>query len=197
LAKEIIQATTEAAGIIPVSIKTRIGFDQIITEEWVEFLLRQNIQALTVHGRTAKEKSRAPAHWNEIRKVVGVRDRLGAKTVIIGNGDVRDRNQAVDLVHTYGVDGVMIGRGIFHNLWAFSEVDASHLRSPKTVLKLLLKHLQLFEKEWGSTKPFHILKKYFKIYVQGFVGAVELREKLMQTNSCKEVEKIISYVSKM
>lgn len=196
LATEIIQATKEGAGSkIPLSIKTRTGLDKAITQEWVTFLLKHRIDALTVHGRTAKVLSDVPADWDEIGKAVGVRDKLGVKTLIIGNGDVRDRIHALEFAHQYRVDGVMIGRGIFHNLWAFSNssVSQSQVRPDvKLRMKLLLLHCQLFKKTWKDKKPFHVLKKYFKIYLSGFAGAKDLRIQLMKTNTVAEVKTTLS-----
>src|SRR3989344_5899284 len=114
LAAQIIAATKKGAGDLPVSVKTRIGFSEIQTEEWCGFLLKQDIAVLTVHGRTVKEMSKVPAHWDEIGKVVKLRDKMGLKTLIIGNGDVENREDGLKKVQEYGVDGIMIGRGIFH-----------------------------------------------------------------------------------
>ena len=120
LAKEIIDAVKRGVGKLPVSVKTRIGLDKIVTEDWCGFLLEQKIDALTMHGRTAKEKSDVPAHWEEIAKVVSLRDKSKSKTIIIGNGDIRSAQEAVLSAQKYGVDGVMIGRGVFENIACFS-----------------------------------------------------------------------------
>lgn len=192
LASEIIHAAKEGARQLPVSIKTRIGFNTIVTEEWVEFLLGHGLEALTIHGRTAKEMSAVPAHWDEIAKAVLVRNRLKLGTLIIGNGDVRDSMDALEKVSDNEVDGVMIGRGILKNIWAFSSRShESDLTSRKTMLHLVYSHCVLFDKEWRGKKPFQVLKKYFKIYIHGFPGAQELRERLMRTNSLAEVKQEI------
>lgn len=119
LAKEIIQAVKEGSGGLPVSLKTRIGLDKIQTEDWCGWLLSQNLDALTVHGRTAKEKSDVPARWEEIGKVVSIRNQSKSKTVVIGNGDVKDAEDARLMAQEFGVDGVMIGRGVFENIYCF------------------------------------------------------------------------------
>jgi nifR3 family TIM-barrel protein len=191
LAKEIIAATKKGAGKLPVSVKTRIGFNSIKTEEWAEFLLKQGIQALTIHGRTAKQKSNGLADWNEIHKVVEIRDRLGVDTVIIGNGDVKDFCDGVERAEKYGVDGIMIGRGIFGNLWSFSK-NQNIGKSEAEMLSLLLDHARSFENEWGRAKNFLILRRFFKIYVSSFANAAKIREQLMQTQSLKDVEEIVS-----
>lgn len=202
LAKEIIAATKEGAlrqaqgKLLPVSVKTRIGYKKIVTEEWIEFLLKQDIAALTIHGRTARELSKVPARWDEIGKAVTVRNRLHSSTLIIGNGDVKSQEEGREKCKTYGVDGVMIGRGIFDNLWLFDRSDKNLAAQGRALsvgerLSLLLTHVRLFDKTWGKSKNFDILKRFFKIYVSDFDGAKELRVKLMETHTASEVEKIV------
>jgi tRNA-dihydrouridine synthase len=186
---DIIAATKEGAPNLPVSVKTRIGLRTIITEEWASFLLQQDITALTMHGRTVKEMSKVPAHWDEIAKVVQLRDQLAVKTVIIGNGDVRDRAHGDQLVAETGVDGIMIGRGIFHDIFAFAQNP--HRPTPQERITVLRRHLDLYE-QWGSTKPFHVLKKFFKVYVAEWPGAAELRAQLMDATSVDEIRTVLA-----
>lgn len=190
LAKEIIQATKEGAGDLPVSVKTRIGFKKIQTEEWIGFLLQQNLPLITVHGRTAAEMSKVSAHWDEIRKAVDLRNKMDKKTLIFGNGDVISLQDAQEKVAAYHVDGVMIGRGVFHNPWLFAGIDPV-TQTIKQRLALLDQHVSLFEKTWGNTKSFQILKKYFKIYLSDFEGASEMRQKFMETNSYDEAKELV------
>lgn len=185
LVAEIIKAAKDGAGGLPVSVKTRIGVKRIQTEDWFSFLLNQNLDAITVHGRTASEMSKVPAHWDEIAKAVKLRNELSPKTIIIGNGDVKSCVDATVRAQEYGVDGVMIGRGIFADPAAFSKAPLTLL--PQDRLNLLLKHTNLFVKTWGKTKNFAIMKKFFKIYCSGFDDATKLREKLMRTKSLEEV----------
>ncbi len=190
LAKEIILAAKEGVGgKIPVSVKTRIGFKTIITEEWISFLLSSGIDALTVHGRTVAEMSKVPAHWDEIGKAVDIRNRMNVKTVIIGNGDVVDVADGIRKVNEYGVDGVMIGRGIFENPWAFDR--SGHNPTIHELLMLMKKHIELFEKTWGKEKSFVILRKFFKIYIKGFDGASEYRARVMTARSSSDVYPVI------
>lgn len=191
LAAEIIAAAKDgAAGRIPVSVKTRIGFKKIDTESWISFLLQQGLAALTVHGRTQKEMSAVPAHWDEIAKAVQIRDALAPQTVILGNGDVRDRAHGEMLIAESGVDGVMIGRGVFADIFAFQKTKQPH--TPQEHLALLAQHIQLHHAYWGDAKPYDPLKKYFKIYVRDYAGAAELRSQLMQTASHEEALHIIA-----
>lgn len=218
LAGKIIQATKKGAGGLPVSVKTRIGIREIVTVDWITFLLNQDLAALTVHGRTAKEMSKVPAHWEEIGKVVKIKNDLGLKTLIIGNGDVENKRSGMEYADKYGVDGVMIGRGIFHDIFAFTDnplswrvargdLIGSNNREILSVedflqnddagifqkderLSLLLYHVNLFEKTWGNTKNYDILKKFYKIYINGFPGASKLRDKFMKTKSYQEAKNL-------
>jgi tRNA-dihydrouridine synthase len=212
LVREIIEATKAGvAGQIPVSVKIRTGLKRVETEEWVEWLLTSGIEALTVHGRTAKEMSKVPCDWNEIGKAVQVRDSMKVETVVIGNGDVMSLGEAEEKVKGYGVDGVMIGRGVFHDPWLFASDlrgDSGHAPPSgqpsragnyfvRERLEALLYHVRLWYAVWdGETKGerykrFDRLKRFFKIYVQGFPGAVELRGRLMETSNREEVEAVV------
>jgi tRNA-dihydrouridine synthase len=203
-AKEIILIAKEAAGDMPVSIKTRIGFNHIQTEEWIGFLLTMGLDAITIHGRTRKEMSKVPAHWYEIGKAVKMRNEMvkaggksAKKTLIIGNGDIKNREHGIEMAKKYGVDGIMIGRGIFHNLLAFKDAGTDGLSTDfsalpiKKRLKYALDHLKLFDKTWDDAKNYEDMKKFFKMYIIGFEGANDLRVKLMGTRKNEEAQKIL------
>ncbi len=193
LAKEVIIATQKGAnGKIPVSVKTRIGFNTIDTEAWIGFLLEQNLDAIIVHGRTKKEMSKVPAHWDEIAKAVKLRDKLSPDTIIVGNGDVMSVEQGRKLAKESGVDGIMIGRGIFHNFFVFDEAKTN--RDLQTMLPILREHTILHKKTWANEK-FEPLKKFVKMYINGFAGASELRATMMQTKSHDELLAIIDKTS--
>lgn len=190
LAKEIILATREGADGLPISIKTRIGIKNIQTKEWATFLLKQNLDCLIIHARTVKEMSDSPTHWGEIKKVVKLRDSMKLKTLIIGNGDIKNREDAMEKYKKYKLDGIMIGRGIFNNLWIYNKnVNPSKI-SYQEKLKLLIKHIKLFDKTWGSasrrTKNFSIMKKFYKIYISGTPDASMIRNKLMEFKTAAE-----------
>jgi tRNA-dihydrouridine synthase len=188
-AAEIIKATKAGAGELPVSVKTRIGLDKIITEAWFSFLLQQDLAAITVHGRTVREMSRVPAHWDEIAKVVTLRNELAPNTLIIGNGDVANRADGLRRVGESGVDGVMIGRGIFHDIFAFDSEPSVH--SSEEMITILLDHLNRYEAD-GQRRSFQTLKKFFKLYINGWYGAAELRARLMETSTPAEVRDILA-----
>lgn len=182
----IIAAVKKAAGPLSVSVKTRLGIREIQTEEWIGFLLSQGLDALTIHGRTVAELSEVPAHWDEIGKVVDMRNKLGSPTLIIGNGDVLSYKEAQQKHVEYGVDGVMIGRGVFKNLYVFDGEKDFTTFSRKDKLEHLLRHVSLFHETWGATKHFAIMKKFYKIYVSGFDEASELRMQLMTLTNAQE-----------
>lgn len=189
-AENIIKAVQEgSAGKLPVSVKTRIGINTIITEEWASFLLRQGLAALTIHGRTAREMSKVPAHWDEIDKVVKLRDELAPETKIIGNGDVLSREQGLELAKQWGVDGIMIGRGIFQNIHVFETEPKEH--SAEELIDILVYHLELHERIWAGQKHFEPLKKFFKIYVNGFANASAMRAELMNCKGYTEAHGVI------
>lgn len=191
-AADIIRAARDGAKGLPISVKTRLGY-KMISDSWIPFLLEQKLDAITIHGRTAAELSKTPAHWDEIAKAVRLPH---GDTIILGNGDVENYQDAVAKCEMYGVDGVMIGRGIFHNLWAFSKTGESHMDHPKELFRIMREHVELFEKTWGATKNFAVLKKFFKIYVQGFPNAGNVRVKLMEAANRNEVESILDAYDK-
>lgn len=191
LAKELVLAAKEGAGDLPVSVKTRLGFRKIETEEWSEFLLGLEPAVLTIHGRTAKEMSDYPAKWDEIGKVVKVRDRLGSSTLILGNGDIESLDEIHEKTARYGVDGVMIGRGIFHNIFLFNPERVEGGFTPSDRVRLLEKHIALYRRTWGAGRNFEIMKKFVKVYVSGFPGAAHLRNRLMESVSYEAMDLLL------
>ena len=185
LAKEIIKETIRGAGPLPVSVKTRLGFNKI-DHDWIKNLLDTEIVALSIHARTRKEMSKVPAHWDELGKIAEIAK--GSGKLIIGNGDVKNMADVRKKSEEYGLDGVMVGRGIFENPWFFSGQEVNEL---KERIKLLLKHLDNFEKLWlnppAGGKNFDVMKRFFKIYINGWLGAKELRTELMNAKSINEV----------
>ncbi len=195
LAKEIIHATKEGVGgRIPVSVKTRIGFSKISTEEWISTVLSCGIQALTVHGRTAAEMSKVPCHWDEIARAVQLRNSVSPETVILGNGDVQNYHDGLAKIAHSGVDGVMIGRGIFEDMWAFEKKSPKPTHTPIEYMRIMKRHVEMYEEVWGKRKHYPILKKFFKIYVRGFDGASDWRAKCMETREPGEVYPVIEEI---
>lgn len=190
VAAELIEAAK--AGGLPVSVKTRLGFtDTAEMEKWISHLLKQDIANLSVHMRTRKEMSKVAAHWELIPRIVELRDEIAPQTLITINGDILDRQMGLELAEKYGVDGLMIGRGIFKNPYAFEKEPQEH--SPKELIGLLRLQLDLQDK-YAEQVPRSIvgLHRFFKIYVKGFPGANDLRVSLMNTKSTAEVREILA-----
>jgi nifR3 family TIM-barrel protein len=194
LAKEIIRAAKEGGGGLPVSVKTRIGYNKNEIETWIRALLEEDLAALTVHLRTRKEMSSVPAHWEFMKRIVEIRDEMGKETLIIGNGDALDLEDAKKKINETGCDGVMLGRAIFGNPWLFS----GKIPTLEEKLRVMVEHTKLFEKVLGPHKNFAIMKKHYKAYVNGFDGAKELRMKLMEAQNAAEIEAITNdFLSKI
>ncbi len=189
LVQKIILAARKGAPSIPLSIKTRLDRNSEKTTDWLKFLLTQDIQLLTLHARDAKSMSKIPANWEQIGNLVELRNKINKNILIIGNGDVTSYEEVLQKTNQYGVDGVMIGRGVFHNPWVFEQKLKEH--SVHERLEILLEHTSHFTKTWGKTRNFETMKKFFKIYVKNFPGADELRQNLMQTKNYEDVETIV------
>ncbi len=209
VAVAVIAATKRGAGTVPVSVKTRVGYNAVQIKEWISLILQQDIAALTVHARTRKDLSKVPANWEYLKEVVALRDKLAPHTVVIGNGDVISLADGKAKAAQSGVDGVMVGRALFGNPWFFDESRAMTATLPKKQPKLLrffsrffetkrsapqsavnpitiqerletmVQHTKLFDELLGDIKSFSIMKKHYKAYCTGFAGAKELRMRLM------------------
>ncbi|HWT55871.1 MAG TPA: tRNA-dihydrouridine synthase [Candidatus Microsaccharimonas sp.] len=193
LAEQIIEAAREGlAGRLPLSVKTRIGFSDV-DMTWFEFLLGKELDMLTVHGRTRKEMSKVPAHWDVIKEVRELRDQLAPSTLIVGNGDAIDHAHGLELAEQGGLDGIMIGRGIFQDPYAFAPESPWENIPREDRITLYTKHVKLFANTWqAGERPVHTLNKFCKIYINGFDGAKELREHLMAALSTDELLEILA-----
>ncbi|HET7060285.1 MAG TPA: tRNA-dihydrouridine synthase [Candidatus Saccharimonadales bacterium] len=192
LTAEIIAATREGlASKLPLSVKTRIGFNEV-DMTWLEFLLRQKLDMLSIHGRTRKQMSKVPADWEVIGQSCQLRDRLAPETLIVGNGDVRNRQHGLELAGKYGLDGIMIGRGVFEDPFAFA-ADSPWPKMPAAErVALYKKHVELFAETWQNReRPIATLNKFCKIYINGFPNAKEMREKLMQATELRELTQLL------
>jgi len=191
LAAAVIAATKDGAAGLPVSVKTRIGFMDEQIEEWLSFLLKEELAALTVHLRTVKEMSLVPAHWELMPKIVTLRDTLAPTTILIGNGDIQSLSEVLEKFETYHCEGFMIGRGVFHNPWIFNpKVDIEKV-TVRQRIELYLEHVRLFEKSWEH-RNFALLKKFCKTYINNFDGAGELREKIMRTDTLSDLTAVLA-----
>lgn len=195
LTTRMIAAAGESG--LPISVKTRLGYTKVDEyRAWIEFLLKQSLAALTVHLRTKKEMSKVAAHWEIMPDIVAMRNKLAPATLIIGNGDVMDRAHGLELVKQTGIDGIMIGRGVFHNPFTFEKTPRPH--SKKELLDLLHLHLDLFDQQQATgteQRPFETLKRFFKIYLREFAGASEMRVALMFAKNTDEARLLLENYS--
>ena len=190
-AAAMIAATKEGAGALPVSVKTRLGFTET-DFSWHQFLLEQEIALLSVHGRTTKEMSKVPARWSEIGEIKKMALKIAPQTKIIGNGDILSRDQALRLCKKYDWDGAMLGRAIFADPYLFAERSPWAEQSPKQKIELYIKHLRLFEESYpNQERAYDPLKKFMKVYLNGFPQASFLRQKVAETKNCRQSRQIL------
>lgn len=187
LAHQLITAAQAGAGSENVSIKTRIGTREY-DETWVRFLLEHKPPMLTMHFRTVKELSKVPAHWELAPKLIALRDEISPDTLIVGNGDIESREQGEELATQHGLDGIMVGRGIFKDPFLFAKQSPWDEMSARERKNLYAKHIKLFRDQWEGKKNPALLKKFAKVYISDFDGAKELRDRLMHTNSIEELQ---------
>lgn len=192
LAIKIIKAVKRGANNLPISVKTRIGYNRNEIKKWIPLILKENISALTVHFRTKKEGYTPPARWDLAKEIIEFRNKYAPETLLIGNGDVQSLKHALELIEKTKLDGVMIGRALLGNPWFFkpknnsvnSKIKNSEI---KLHLKVILEHTKLL----GPEKHFDTIKKHFHAYTKGFVGSSQLRDSLMKTKNKKEVKEVV------
>jgi len=195
---------------IPVSVKTRLGYNKDELEEWLPELLTENPAAIVIHARTRKEMSKVPARWERIKRTVEIRNNFVAvkndslhshdashislrecslplKTLIIGNGDVKDIADATKKCEKSGADGAMFGRAIFGNPWLFADYEPTM----EERFRILAEHTKLFEERFNGVKSFSVMKKHFKGYLK-LLGLEDLKYKLMKAKSAEEALEIMS-----
>jgi len=181
LARELIRAAQKSR--LPVSVKTRIGYNTDELDTWLPELLAEEPAAITVHARTRKEMSKVPANWDAIARAVHLRDMHQGvtlmHTLILGNGDATDLADARNKVKESGCDGAMFGRALYGNPWLFAE----HVPSKDEKMAALIEHIRFFEELLGTSSNFALMKKHFKAYISGWDGAKALREQLMHTET--------------
>ena len=197
VAIQIIQAAK--AGGLPVSVKTRLGMTRVSEfMTWLPTILRQDIANLTIHLRTRREMSKVSAHYDLIPQIIALRDRLAPQTKLTINGDIRDYNHAMELFTEHpGIDGFMIGRGVFANPYCFDHTN--HQPSQAELLELFHYHLDEYDRYrqiMPDERPelvrnFDSLKHFFKIYIKGFDGAADLRAKLYECTSTDQIRQIL------
>lgn len=174
---------------IPVSVKTRVGYDSKVAEWWITTLLEEEPAAIAVHGRTLKQQYGGLADWDEIAKGAKVCKKLSPHTIYLGNGDIKTRADAYQAVQTYNLDGVLIGRATFGNPWVFDEYSKEDA-VPENHYQIALEHARLFESTYSNQERYSFLpmRKHLGWYIHSIPGASEIRQKIYQTNTAAEVE---------
>lgn len=195
---------------IPVSVKTRVGYDEIVIEEWIESLLDAKPKNITVHGRTLKQMYAGLADWDALKRGKQVVDKYNCdkkdedKITYLGNGDVNVEN-LMQKINNSGVDGVLIGRGTFGNPWIFKDLKSIKNGSIKTQReisfeersKVAIEHAQKHMEIKGE-KAFVQMRKHLGWYIKGMYNAVDLRRSLMKVNSVEEIISIFdSYLDNL
>ena len=182
-AKKVIEAARTSG--LPVTVKTRLGYNEEELDTWIARLLGEGLPVLTVHLRTRKEMSKVPAHWEIMPRLLELRDEHAPETFIVGNGDIENLEDAKAKAEVWGCDGAMLGRAIFGNPWVFAGRKADEV-SPREKLEALEALAQYFS-ELQPKKSFHLLKKHFKAFVNGWDNAAQFRSELMETESLEEL----------
>ncbi len=193
-ARALIRAAQTAG--LPVSVKTRLGYNKDELETWLPELLAERPVAITIHARTRKEMSLVPARWERIKRAVEIRDALGSKTLILGNGDVKDISDARAKANETGADGVMLGRAIYGNPWLYRDLHndgrPTSIIGPQERIEALIEHIRLFEEKMSGVSHFATMKKHFKAYISGWDGAKDLRVRLMEAADAADAQTILA-----
>jgi nifR3 family TIM-barrel protein len=193
-AKRIVEAVKAGAGNVPVSVKTRIGYNINEIDSWLAALLESRPAAITLHARTREEAYNIPARWDVIQRAVALAREIEPccerRPLIIGNGDVRSLAEAYARAGESGCDGVMIGRGAWGNPWLFSRGLTRDELPLDQVLDVVLEHTRLYYQLYGAAIPLEPMRKHFKAYISGFDGARELKTQLMHARNYEHLESI-------
>ena len=187
-----------ARRLIPLSVKTRLGYDEVVVQDWIETLLEENPAVISLHGRTLKQKYAGRADWEAIARAVAVARNSG--TLILGNGDLQNMQDVQRRVRETGVDGVLFGRGAQGDPWMFKTKeqvkqaalsnDGADIHERPVGLRerfsVMLEHADYFERHWGLS-AFPGMRKHLAWYCRGFRGAAELRYQLVRVNNVGDV----------
>jgi len=195
LARELIVAAKRGAPKLPISVKTRLGYNKDTLDEWLAALLKAEPAAIAIHARTRREMSATPARWERITRAVEIRNDLQQtiddRTLIVGNGNLIDIDDAKEKIKETGADGAMLGRAVFGNPALFSNSHELAHKPVEQKLNILVEHTKLFEELLSDVKSFAVMKKHFRAYIEGFDGAKELRVRLMEADNAAEVEAVV------
>ena len=191
--------------LLPVSVKTRLGYDSIVITDWVQELLELQPAVISIHGRTLAQHYKGEANWEAIAAAAEIV--RNTDTLILGNGDIHSLFEAAQRIRTTGVHGVLIGRASYGNPWLFRNRDqlkkllneninptAEQLPniSPSRGERLLmaLEHANVHSKLKGEDHYVE-MRKHLGWYLGHFAGAKQVRNDLVRVNSLADVERII------
>jgi tRNA-dihydrouridine synthase len=133
--------------------------------------------------------SDGPALWDEIGKAVTLKNQNKNQTIILGNGDVVSYTDALEKIQQYGVDGVMVGTGVFKNPWMFNTEPVEITVNRR--IELMRKHITLYRNTWDDGKDYNVLKRFFKIYLNGFSNAAHWRDAFMRAHGYDEALQLL------
>lgn len=192
--------------LLPVSVKTRLGYDSIVITDWVQELLELEPAVISLHGRTLVQHYKGEANWDAIAAAAEIVRKTD--TLIFGNGDIHSLYEAAQRIRTTGVHGVLIGRASFGNPWLFQNrpllkhllydgINPSREDLPDVLptreqrLWMALEHARVHAKLKGEDH-FVELRKHMGWYLGHFPGAKQVRNALVRINSLADVEAIIA-----
>lgn len=189
LTEKIISACLKGISIsersIPLSVKTRIGKDKIVTVEWLKFLTQFPLSEITLHGRLLNQVHSGPVNWGEITLAALICHEKNI--ILLGNGGVKTLDEAKEKSKKFGLDGVLIGQAALGNPWVFKE-DFRHTN--EELFKTILRHSQLAFDFYGE-KSFISVRKHLGWYSRNLPNAKKLRINLLQTKTPQEIKKIL------
>ncbi len=172
----------------PISVKTRIGYDQPVIDEWIPTLLEMEPSIIGIHGRTLRQAYTGQAQWEYIAQAAELIHQTD--TLILGNGDVQSYQDGIKKSEQYHTDGVLIGRASFGNPFVFEQQPSEH--PAHQMAQIALEHAQLYEQTYGQDEKygFFPMRKHLGWYIKGIENAREIRIELVKANSSEDVRQV-------
>lgn len=187
---------------IPVSVKTRLGYERNIIQEWSDCLIQARPEVISIHGRTLSQMYRGLSDWEAITQAAR---RIRANGILtFGNGDIRTLSEAYQRIQESGVNGILIGRGALGNPWIFQDIRlvrnairaGTHLShtNPLPALhekfQVMIEHARLFETIYGKER-FPRMRKHLGWYCSNFPHAAVMRSQVVRTHSSLDVTSLV------